>query len=58
MTDTVLEHLRKIEAALLRDAELNGEGPMSMRKSKFKTERERSSFIEAYGQDVYDALKD
>lgn len=50
--------LDRLEEALLKDAEAAGEGPKTMRKSKFASEMERKSFISAYGQDVYDNLED
>lgn len=57
MTDHIVEQLQKIESALLRDAEVAGEG-LTKRKSKFASEMERASFIMAYGQEAYDNLED
>lgn len=54
----VKEDLERLEEALLKDAEACGEGPNSMTKSKFVSEMERKSFIEAYGQRAYDNLAD
>lgn len=58
MTDKNMEHLNVLEQALLRDAEAAGEGPKSMTKAKFQSVMERKSFIEAFGQQAYDNLKD
>ena len=55
---SIQEDLAKLEEALIKDAEAAGEGPNSMTKSKFASEMERKSFIEAYGQQAYDNLKD
>lgn len=54
----VIEQLDRLEEALIKDAEAAGEGPNTMRKSKFASEMERASFITAYGQQAYDSLKD
>lgn len=58
MTDHIHDQLDHIHQLLLKDAELAGEGPNSMTKSKFVSEMERKSFITAYGQQAYDNLKD
>lgn len=50
--------LSKLEELLIKDAEAAGEGPTTMRRSKFASEMERKSFIAAYGQEVYDMLED
>jgi membrane carboxypeptidase/penicillin-binding protein len=54
----IKEDLERLEEALIKDAEASSEGPNSMTKSKFASEMERKSFIEAYGQEAYDNLKD
>lgn len=54
----IKEQLAQLEEALIRDAEAAGEGPTTMRKSKFASEMEKKSFISAYGQEAYDNLKD
>ena len=54
----IKDQLDRLEEALIKDAEKAGEGPNSMRKSKFVSEMERKSFIDAYGQETYNNLKD
>lgn len=54
----IKEQLDLLHEALLKDAEKAGEGPKSMTKSKFASEMERKSFVDAYGQQAYDNLKD
>lgn len=58
MSDPILDQLKNLEAALVKDAEAAGEGPASMTKSKFQSDMERKSFVTAYGQSAYDKLKD
>jgi len=58
MDQSTRKNLEQLELALVRDAEASGEGPKTMRKSRFRSEMERASFIMAYGQSTYDALED
>lgn len=52
------QQLDRLEEALIKDAERAGEGPKTMTKAKFQSVMERESFIAAFGQKVYDNLKD
>lgn len=58
MTDQIKDHLTALEQFLIKDAEAAGEGPSTMTRSKFQSEMEKASFITAYGQKVYNNLKD
>jgi hypothetical protein len=58
MVDQVAEQLDFLEKLLIKDAEAAGEGPSTMRRSKFVSEMEKQSFVTAYGQKAYDNLKD
>ena len=58
MRDQIDNQLRTLEETLVRGAERASEGPTTMRKSRFVSELERRSFVEAYGQTAYDALRE
>jgi hypothetical protein len=54
----VADALTALRDTLIKNANNAGEGPETMRKSKFVSQMERDSFIQAYGQKAYDRLKD
>ncbi len=56
--DPILQSLLALQASLLREANAAGEGPANKRKSDFKTEKDRTCFIDAWGMAAYHDLPD
>jgi hypothetical protein len=57
-TDYTLEDLKRMEAALLADAEAAGEHPETRTKSSFKTEADKLEWINLFGLQAYQNLRD
>lgn len=58
MSDPVLEQLQALRDKLVTMADAVGEGPRTMRKSRFRSEIDRQAFAEAHGRRAYDRLEE